>query len=330
MKDAETDVWVRRQHDDHRKARYPLDDIRGVNWDSRSGGVQAKAPQYLLFGYADCDGMVEGEIAHSGVHGPCPHSIKVCILKADNDPAVYRLLAERAGEKPTRPPSCAQQALRLVAEAGVVEGPVLRQRLKALGFGRIYVSQVLPRLEREGVLVARRAGRKKVYELPQGGNSGTARRHAEGEASMDTATAYERVTFYGDTVAPEVGKHDLRVLVAEVVSRLPESVQEWLLEDTNHLFIGGHGQHGEFIDCLLHPLEFEDGLVRIRIVFLSEELLGATKEEALWTIAHEIAHSRLGHSLAGYEAEVQADRLVRGWGFAEPEDRPKNRERYRP
>ncbi len=146
---------------------------------------------------------------------------------------------------------------------------------------------------------------------------------------MDISTAYERVTFYGDSVAPDAGQHDLRVLVAEVVSRLPDDVQDWLLDDTSHVFIGGHGQHGEFIDLLLHPQEFQDGLVRLRIIFLSEQLLAVPKEEALWTIAHEIAHSRLDHGLAGYEAEVEADRLVSEWGFTEPKERPKDREGYR-
>ncbi len=107
MKTVGRDVWVRRQHNDHCKARYHLDDIRGVAWDRLSGGVQAKAPQYLLHGYVDCNGMLEGEVAHAGVHGPCPHSIKVCILKVDNDPGVYLLLAERAGERPACKPSCA-------------------------------------------------------------------------------------------------------------------------------------------------------------------------------------------------------------------------------
>ncbi len=44
---------------------------------------------------------------------------------------------------------------------------MLRQRLKALGFGRIYISQVLPRLERKRLLVALRVGRKKLYQLSQ-------------------------------------------------------------------------------------------------------------------------------------------------------------------
>ena len=146
---------------------------------------------------------------------------------------------------------------------------------------------------------------------------------------MDTSAAYRLVTFYGDSVAPRAEEHDLRVLVAEVVSRLPEVVREWLLDGTSHVFVGGHGQHGEFIDHLMHPREFEDGLVRIRIIFLSEQLLAVLKEEALWTIAHEIRHSRLDHGVAGYDAEVEADRLAAAWGFMEPKDRPQNREGYR-
>lgn len=59
------------------------------------------------------------------------------------------------------------ECLRLVGEAGVLDGPTLRERLKALGFGRMHISQVLPKLERKGLLVSRRVNRMKVYELPQ-------------------------------------------------------------------------------------------------------------------------------------------------------------------
>jgi hypothetical protein len=118
---ADTCVWVRRQWNDHRQALYRLEDIRGLHWDSVSGGVRAKAPQQFLHGYVDCDAMLEGEIAHSGLHGPCPHSIKVCVLKKDNDPKVYRLLEKDAGERTSRKPSCARQALRMVGEVPAAE-----------------------------------------------------------------------------------------------------------------------------------------------------------------------------------------------------------------
>lgn len=40
-----------------------------------------------------------GEIAHSGVHGRCPHNIKVCVTKTDNVGLWDQLIA-LVGEKP--------------------------------------------------------------------------------------------------------------------------------------------------------------------------------------------------------------------------------------
>jgi hypothetical protein len=45
--------------------------------------------------------MVDGELPHAGVHGgPCPHTIKVVILKKDNTREVYRFFEEQAGPRP--------------------------------------------------------------------------------------------------------------------------------------------------------------------------------------------------------------------------------------
>jgi hypothetical protein len=151
----------------------------------------------------------------------------------------------------------------------------------------------------------------------------------ETEERMDIATAYESICFRGDSIHPEDGQHDLRILVAEVVARLPEDVQDWLLYDTDHVFIGGSGQSGEFFELRRRPSEMKEGFVNIRIIFLSEKLADMPKDEALWTIAHEVAHSRLNHGFGGYEAEVEADRLVQEWGFKEPEGRAAERERYK-
>jgi hypothetical protein len=95
-------VVVRRQWNDWRTAKYRLSDVEDVRWDRFSGGVQAPAPQYFLHGYVRCDEAVEGEVAHSGMHGDCPHRIKACIVKKDNDKQVYQRLAEKAGPKPTK------------------------------------------------------------------------------------------------------------------------------------------------------------------------------------------------------------------------------------
>lgn len=99
--DDEQIVWVRRQWDDSwRKASYRPRDIWNIHWDWVGGGVQAPTPQPFLHGYVSCRGMLEGELAHSGSHGPCPHVIKVCIVKKDNPPSVFSRLAEAAGPKP--------------------------------------------------------------------------------------------------------------------------------------------------------------------------------------------------------------------------------------
>jgi hypothetical protein len=133
---------------------------------------------------------------------------------------------------------------------------------------------------------------------------------------------------YGDSIIPDPGEHDLRALVGEAVARLPADVREWLLEDTTHVFIGGSGQDGEYIELAVHPSEFVDGFARLRVIFLSERLASRPRDEVLWTVAHEIAHSRLGHARAGHDDEVEADELVRARGFAEPADRSEERSKY--
>ena len=95
-------VWVRRQWNDHRMAKYRLSHLRNVHWSEYSGGVGAKAPQPFLHGYVQCDMAIEGEVAHSCAHGQGPHSIIVCITKNANEPEIFKLLVDQAGPKPER------------------------------------------------------------------------------------------------------------------------------------------------------------------------------------------------------------------------------------
>ena len=95
-------VVVRRQWNDHRQAAVRFNGLDGVHWTTLSGGVMAPAPQPFLHGYILCDAVIEGELAHSCMHGSGPHSIKVCIVKKDNDPKVFARLVEQAGPKPPR------------------------------------------------------------------------------------------------------------------------------------------------------------------------------------------------------------------------------------
>ena len=105
-------VVVRRHWNDWRLARYRLEDIWNVRWDTTSGGAQVPAPQPFLHGYVQCDAMVEGELSHSCMHGDGPHNIKVCVVKKDNPLNVYNRLVEQAGPKPPRSPSARRTATR--------------------------------------------------------------------------------------------------------------------------------------------------------------------------------------------------------------------------
>ena len=91
-------VYIRRQWNDWRIAQIPLRNLTNLHWDNFSGGVFAKAPQFFIHGYAWCTN-IEGDIAHSCMHGHPPHSIKVCVVKKDNDPTIFSLLLDVVGPK---------------------------------------------------------------------------------------------------------------------------------------------------------------------------------------------------------------------------------------
>jgi hypothetical protein len=142
---------------------------------------------------------------------------------------------------------------------------------------------------------------------------------------------FESLDFIGeDFFSHDQQKPEPRLLIAEVISLLPENVREWLLSDTRHVFICGYGQVGEYVDRYIspegYPEETEDGFWVERVIFHSEYLPSMQKDEALWTIAHEIAHSRLNHPKGGFDAEKQADSLATEWGFSEPANRELERE----
>jgi hypothetical protein len=103
MFDSESIIHVRRQWNDYRNASYKLADIDGLHWTAYSGGVRQRAPREFLHGYVRCDAMLSGMVAHSGLHGPCPHRIKVCIVKSAN-PSTFAHLLELCPppEKPSQ------------------------------------------------------------------------------------------------------------------------------------------------------------------------------------------------------------------------------------
>jgi hypothetical protein len=94
-------VRIRRQWNDWQIGEIDFDKLANLHWDILSGGVQAPAPQYFIHGCCWCTDIV-GEIAHSCVHGDAPHWIKVCVVKKDNEPEVFKRLLEIVGPKPSK------------------------------------------------------------------------------------------------------------------------------------------------------------------------------------------------------------------------------------
>lgn len=96
---SNTKIVVRRQWNDYRQVEVAMGNISNLRWDRLSGGVRTRSPRPMIHGYVNCQD-IEGDIAHSGAHGPHPHSIKICIVKKDNNPKVYETLRQIVGEKP--------------------------------------------------------------------------------------------------------------------------------------------------------------------------------------------------------------------------------------
>ena len=136
---------------------------------------------------------------------------------------------------------------------------------------------------------------------------------------MTLEEIFYEVRYYGDSVEPPDGHLDLRAAVTQTIHKLPDDIRDWLLFNERHVFIGGHGQLGEF---------FQLGGAD-RAIFLSEKLMLHPIDEVHWTIAHEIAHSYRNHSMGGYDDECEADELANEWGFQEPKGRAADRKLYK-
>ena len=95
----DTPVQVRRHWDDWSIGTVPFGKLSGFRWDRVSGGYGKVSPRAMVYAYMLCTDLSSGTIGHSGVHGPCPHRIKVVLVKKDNDSRVVfavRALADKA------------------------------------------------------------------------------------------------------------------------------------------------------------------------------------------------------------------------------------------
>jgi len=72
-------------------AEVKLDDLEAIHWLQPTG-----APHPLLHAYVSCACLASGDIPHDRGRTPCPHRIRVCVLKRHVVPSVYAELAQRA------------------------------------------------------------------------------------------------------------------------------------------------------------------------------------------------------------------------------------------
>ena len=82
--DNDSIIYVRRQPSDWKIASIYYKDLWNFHWNMITGGIRVRTPNPHLFALMWCNKIIEGEISHSGIHGPGPHQIEVCILKIDN------------------------------------------------------------------------------------------------------------------------------------------------------------------------------------------------------------------------------------------------------
>ena len=93
---------VRPDWRDWHVAHVPIVDLSDLHWDHILGDADARPPAAILHGFVRCDSVVAGELPHLALGGPHPHSVRVCILKEDNDRHVFERLAVQAVGHPPR------------------------------------------------------------------------------------------------------------------------------------------------------------------------------------------------------------------------------------
>ena len=92
-------IRIRRQWNSYNIATTLLEYLENFHWSNVSGGVWKRAPQCFLHARVLCT-AIDGDFDHSCMHGPPPHSIKVCIVKKDNKEVWQELLQLVGTPKP--------------------------------------------------------------------------------------------------------------------------------------------------------------------------------------------------------------------------------------
>lgn len=94
-------VMIRRQWNHWAIASCSLEDLTGFHWNDMPPNTAHRSPHAMVHAYIHCDRIV-GEIAHSHLHGPSPHKIRVVVVAKDNSRAVMEWVKSRAGPRPVK------------------------------------------------------------------------------------------------------------------------------------------------------------------------------------------------------------------------------------
>jgi len=83
-------ISVNAEWNDWRSANARLSDLHDVHWHQPKG-----APHPLLHAYVSCTEITGPALAHDCEASSAPHTIRVCVLKSHNIPAVYTELVRQ-------------------------------------------------------------------------------------------------------------------------------------------------------------------------------------------------------------------------------------------
>ena len=92
---------VRPGRNDWHVAHVPLVELSDLHRDE--GCVsEGRQPEPTLSAYTTCDAIVSGELPHAAAGHAHPHAVRVCILREDNDRAIFDRLLLEAGQPRAR------------------------------------------------------------------------------------------------------------------------------------------------------------------------------------------------------------------------------------
>jgi hypothetical protein len=100
MLEQEVFVCARRQWNGHDGAKFRLSDVSSIHWSQVGGGVRARSPYAMIYGYVSCDAVLTAVLSTHAVMARGHTAFKVCFVRRDNEKSASAELSGLAGPKP--------------------------------------------------------------------------------------------------------------------------------------------------------------------------------------------------------------------------------------